>query len=145
MREAVLHTTPNEGWHVATKSGDVEDEVPTLLSVRELQFALCRQGDGFLAIDIIRSHEFAGFTDGFIEDEEVECPLHQARFQIRSGKAMSAPATEDLRTWLAHLTVPSRLKWWNNRMSVLGLPPQPVDANITETPAPLGITVGRWR
>ena len=98
MRGAVLDTTPNEGWHFTAKAGDIKDDVPTLVSVRELQFALCRLGDGFFAIDNIHSHEYACFTDGFIDDEEVECPLHQARFIIRTGKAMSGPATEDLRT-----------------------------------------------
>ncbi len=29
----------------------------------------------------------------------MECPLHQARFHIPTGKVMSAPATEDLRTY----------------------------------------------
>jgi len=38
-------------------------------------------------------------SDGFVEDGKVECPLHQGQFDIRSGKALRAPATEDLRTY----------------------------------------------
>jgi nitrite reductase/ring-hydroxylating ferredoxin subunit len=89
----------DECWHFAANAGDVKDDVPTLVTVGDLQIALCRLGDEFFAIDNICTHEFACLTDGFIEDDEVECPLHQARFQIRTGKAMSAPATEDLRTY----------------------------------------------
>lgn len=88
-----------DGWHFAAKAGDVEDDVPTLVVVGDLHIALCRLGDEFFGIDNICTHEFACFTDGFIEDDEVECPLHQARFHIPTGKVMSAPATENLRTY----------------------------------------------
>ena len=94
-----MDAAPTEGWHFAANAGDVEDDVPTLVVVGSLQIALCRLDDDFFAIDNICTHEHACFTDGFIDDDEVECPLHQARFQIRTGKAMSAPATEDLRTY----------------------------------------------
>ena len=87
------------GWHFAAKADEVEDDVPSLVVVGDRQIALCRLGDAFYAIDNICTHEYACFTDGFIEGEEVECPLHQARFHIPSGTAMGAPATEDLRTY----------------------------------------------
>lgn len=45
------------------------------------------------------THAEASLSEGFIEGELIECPLHQATFDIRTGKAMSAPATEDLRTY----------------------------------------------
>jgi len=42
-------------------------------------------------------------SDGFVEDGKIECPLHQGQFDIRSGKALCAPATEDLRTYAVKL------------------------------------------
>jgi 3-phenylpropionate/trans-cinnamate dioxygenase ferredoxin subunit len=38
-------------------------------------------------------------SEGYLEDGCIECPLHQARFDIRTGAAMCAPATEPLRTY----------------------------------------------
>jgi len=35
-------------------------------------------------------------TDGWLEDGCIECPLHAARFDIRTGKALCAPADVDL-------------------------------------------------
>ena len=84
------------------KIGKLEDVAPGTVKVYQLpgrEIAVCNAGGRLYAIDNICTHEFACLTDGFIEDDEVECPLHQARFQIRTGKAMSAPATEDLRTY----------------------------------------------
>ena len=33
------------------------------------------------------------------DGRRIECPLHQGRFDVRSGKALSAPVCVDLRTW----------------------------------------------
>ena len=40
-------------------------------------------------------------ADGFVEadDGSVECPLHQALFDIRTGQALCAPATENLKVY----------------------------------------------
>jgi nitrite reductase/ring-hydroxylating ferredoxin subunit len=35
-------------------------------------------------------------SDGWLEDGEIECPLHAAKFDVRTGKAMCAPAEKDL-------------------------------------------------
>ena len=55
-------------------------------------------GDVF-ATDNICSHGNARLCDGFLEDFEIECPLHQGRFDIRNGKAMCEPLTEDIRAY----------------------------------------------
>jgi len=49
--------------------------------------------------DNICTHGHARLCDGFLEGHEIECPLHQGRFDIRSGKAMCEPLTEDVRTF----------------------------------------------
>jgi len=51
------------------------------------------------ATDNICTHGHARLCDGFLEGHEIECPLHQGRFDIRSGKAMCAPLTEDVKTY----------------------------------------------
>jgi nitrite reductase/ring-hydroxylating ferredoxin subunit len=45
------------------------------------------------------THEEASLADGFIEDDCIECPLHQARFHIPTGEVRAAPATEALRVF----------------------------------------------
>ena len=38
-------------------------------------------------------------SEGYIIDCEIECPFHQGRFDIASGRATLAPATEPLKVW----------------------------------------------
>jgi len=42
-------------------------------------------------------------SEGYVLDDEVECPFHQGRFHIPTGQATCAPATEPLKTWKAEV------------------------------------------
>ncbi len=53
----------------------------------------------FFATGGICTHEHAFLSEGFIDGETVECPLHQGLFNIRTGKPLSPPVTEGLRTY----------------------------------------------
>ena len=52
---------------------------------------------GFYAIDDICSHGNARLSRGEVDGWEVECPLHAGVFDIRTGKALTAPLTRDVR------------------------------------------------
>lgn len=46
------------------------------------------------------SHGNAAMSEGYVEDDgTVECPLHAARFCLKTGAALCQPATEPLRTF----------------------------------------------
>jgi 3-phenylpropionate/trans-cinnamate dioxygenase ferredoxin subunit len=48
------------------------------------------------AIGDVCSHDNGPVGDGEIEDNEIICPRHGARFDIRTGKATSLPAIIDI-------------------------------------------------
>ncbi|MER5357577.1 bifunctional 3-phenylpropionate/cinnamic acid dioxygenase ferredoxin subunit [Streptomyces sp. NPDC002785] len=52
----------------------------------------------YYALDDTCSHGQASLADGWIEGGEVECPLHSARFCLRSGEPQCMPATLAART-----------------------------------------------
>lgn len=53
--------------------------------------------DGQLhAIDDRCTHGDASLADGWLEGCEIECPLHQGRFDVTNGKATGAPCVEDV-------------------------------------------------
>jgi naphthalene 1,2-dioxygenase system ferredoxin subunit len=56
------------------------------------------EGEVF-ATDNLCTHGAARLSDGFLEGREIECPLHQGRFDVCTGKAMCAPLTQDLRVY----------------------------------------------
>ncbi len=49
--------------------------------------------------DNVCTHAFALLTEGWLEGHLIECPLHNGQFDVRTGKGMGAPITEDLRTY----------------------------------------------
>jgi naphthalene 1,2-dioxygenase system ferredoxin subunit len=80
-----------------------EDEVPEDdvigVDTAERQLALYAVNGEVFATDNICTHGHARLCDGFLEDYEIECPLHQGRFDIRNGKAMCEPLTTDIKTY----------------------------------------------
>jgi 3-phenylpropionate/trans-cinnamate dioxygenase ferredoxin subunit len=60
--------------------------------------------DGELfATDDICSHEEASLSDGELIGHVVECPLHGARFDVRTGKPLSLPAVIPVGTFPVHV------------------------------------------
>jgi naphthalene 1,2-dioxygenase ferredoxin component len=56
--------------------------------------------DGALyATDNVCTHAYACLSDGWLDGNTIECPLHAARFDVRTGKVLDPPATEDLKSY----------------------------------------------
>jgi nitrite reductase/ring-hydroxylating ferredoxin subunit len=90
-------TMAEAGWvRVAAKSDVAEGQVLAVrLGDREVAVYHLPGGE-FRATDNICTHEYAQLSDGWLEDGCIECPLHAARFDVRTGKALCAPADVDL-------------------------------------------------
>ncbi len=86
-------------WHNLARLDEILDDEPKGVRIGDRLIALYKVGGKVYATDDVCTHEFAMLSDGFIEGDEIECPLHQARFNIATGKAMAAPATEDIATF----------------------------------------------
>ena len=86
-------------WHRVAKASEVGEDEPRAVRVGDDIVAIYNVGGAFYATDDVCTHEFASLSEGYVEGDVIECPLHAGRFHIPSGKAMSAPVTEDLRTY----------------------------------------------
>lgn len=64
-----------------------------------ISFALYNLNGSFFATEEICSHAHASLAEGFIIEDTIECPLHGACFSIRTGEALSAPATDPVQTY----------------------------------------------
>ena len=53
----------------------------------------------YYAIEDVCTHDGGQLTGGEIEGDEIVCPRHGARFCIRTGEALSAPAYEPTATF----------------------------------------------
>ena len=77
------------------KAGPVENFPPggTRVKVKGREVAVFRIGDDFYALGDRCSHAEASLAEGEVFDHEVECPLHGAGFDLRTGQHLSLPAT----------------------------------------------------
>lgn len=89
----------SEDWHFAGNVDDFEDEDIEQIKVGPLAIALYRAKGDFYATQDLCTHERAYLSDGILIDCVVECPFHQGRFDVRSGKALSAPVFVPLKTY----------------------------------------------
>ena len=88
-----------ENWinTLATDELPADDVMGIAVDGRDI--ALYTVGDAVYATDNICTHGHARLCDGFLEGHEIECPLHQGKFDVRSGQPMCAPASEALRSY----------------------------------------------
>jgi naphthalene 1,2-dioxygenase ferredoxin component len=75
-----------------------QDDVAAM-QVGGQEIAFYRVGEEVYATDNICTHGLARLCDGFLDGHEIECPLHQGKFDVRTGKAMCEPLTTDIRTF----------------------------------------------
>jgi naphthalene 1,2-dioxygenase system ferredoxin subunit len=61
--------------------------------------AIFKVEEGVYAIDNICTHGHARLCDGFVDGNMVECPFHQASFDVRDGSVTCGPATEPVKSW----------------------------------------------
>lgn len=58
--------------------------------------ALANTGQGFLATSDICSHEYVMLHEGWVEEDEIECPQHGSKFNMRTGGVLNPPATQPI-------------------------------------------------
>ena len=54
------------------------------------------EDDSWHAIENVCTHAYALLTEGWLDGDAIECPLHAGRFDVRTGKGLSAPIEEDV-------------------------------------------------
>ena len=88
-----------ENWIDAAAFADVPEGDVIGVQVGGKDIALYEVEGEVFATDNICSHGHAKLCDGYVEGHEVECPFHQGRFDVRTGAATCAPATEAVKSW----------------------------------------------
>jgi 3-phenylpropionate/trans-cinnamate dioxygenase ferredoxin subunit len=67
-----------------------------LVNVKGKEIALFNIGCTFFALENACTHEEGPLAEGGIEGNEVTCPWHGAKFDIRTGEALCPPAYGDV-------------------------------------------------
>ncbi len=90
-------------WRKVSTVGEVHETRPHIVDVDGTVLALYGVDGTILATAGHCPHEGECFASGYVEAGTVECSLHYAVFEIATGKMLSGPATEPLKTYAARL------------------------------------------
>lgn len=74
---------------------DLPDPGRQLVELEDRIVALFHVGGEFYCIDDVCTHDGGPLSEGKLADFAIACPRHGAKFDIRTGKALTMPATED--------------------------------------------------
>ena len=86
-------------WEIAAAVADVKADEPVACTLGRHEIAVYLVDGAYYATSNICTHASALLTDGFMEGCEIECPLHNARFDVRTGEVLTSPAEVDLETF----------------------------------------------
>jgi 3-phenylpropionate/trans-cinnamate dioxygenase ferredoxin subunit len=76
------------------KTADVPDPGKTVFEVDDHFIVLIHLDGEFYALDDACTHDGGPLGDGFLEGSQIICPRHGARFDVRTGQALSMPAVQ---------------------------------------------------
>ena len=89
----------DSNWIDALAASDLPADDVIGLAVAGRDIAFYTVGDTVFATDNTCTHGQARLCDGFLDGHEIECPLHQGKFDVRDGRPTCEPATEALRSY----------------------------------------------
>jgi 3-phenylpropionate/trans-cinnamate dioxygenase ferredoxin component len=86
-------------WHAACRVDAIAEEDVAPFEHGGKIYAIYHIASGFFATDGLCTHEDELLTDGLVQGGIIECPRHQGRFEIPTGKAKGAPVCVNLKTY----------------------------------------------
>ena len=86
-------------YEKAARITDLSPGEGKLVELKGKKIALFNIDGKFYAIDDVCKHAGASLSQGQVEGKVVRCPKHGAQFDIFNGKALTSPASEDVRCY----------------------------------------------
>jgi nitrite reductase/ring-hydroxylating ferredoxin subunit len=84
-------------WHRASALEEVWEGAPLAVQVAGKPIALYRFGEAVHAVgDICPHQKDVKLSEGYLDGDTIECPMHQSCFNVRTGKVLTPPACDDL-------------------------------------------------
>ena len=82
------------GWHEVPGAASLGDDEAMGVVLQERPVALVRSGGTLHALHNVCTHQFAYLSEGELEGDQIKCPLHGAKFDVKTGQAKSLPAVK---------------------------------------------------
>ena len=81
------------------RTEDVPEGQAKVYDVDGRQIALCNVDGVFYAIDDECTHDGGPLGEGELEGDQIECPRHGARFDVKTGRALTLPAVMPVKAY----------------------------------------------
>jgi 3-phenylpropionate/trans-cinnamate dioxygenase ferredoxin subunit len=81
------------------KTTEIAPETTHKVTVDGIAVLICNAGGEFYAIEDVCTHDGGELDQGTLDGCEIECPRHGARFDVRTGAALTLPAFEPVRSF----------------------------------------------
>lgn len=79
-------------WQRVGRFADFVEGEPFYYDLKQASVVIFRVEDQLYAVEDRCSHDDGPLGDGVLDGCVIACPRHGARFDLRTGKALSAPA-----------------------------------------------------
>ena len=80
----------------AAKAAELSENTAKLFEVEGKSIALLNAGGSYFALDNHCTHVGGPLCEGPIDADSIVCPWHGARFDFKTGQALSGPARGNL-------------------------------------------------
>lgn len=86
-------------WTDVGERSQVDADNPFAAAVGELKIGVYEVDGALHAIEDVCPHAYALLTQGFADGCEIECPLHNAVFDVTTGKHLRGEPCRDVKTF----------------------------------------------
>jgi 3-phenylpropionate/trans-cinnamate dioxygenase ferredoxin subunit len=86
-------------WVNVSKLSDLPEGSVRIVQIHGQRIALCRLAGSCYAIADLCTHDNGPLGEGMLVGEEIECPRHGARFNVKTGEPVTLPAVLPVQTF----------------------------------------------
>ena len=90
-------------WVTVARVAEFGSGERRVVELDDTQVVVFNLGGQYYAIEDVCTHDGGRLTGGTVEGDQIVCPRHSARFCIRTGAALSAPAYEPTSTFAVRM------------------------------------------
>ena len=86
------------------QANEIEPNYGKLVEVQGKKFALFNVDGKFYAIDNTCTHRGGPLSEGDLRGDEVTCPWHGSRFNVKTGSVLTPPARQGVKSFPVRVT-----------------------------------------
>ena len=87
--------------HRVARVGDIPPGELKRVEIGAVALCLAHVKDGrFCAVADVCTHEDVELSDGYLDGDEIECPMHGSRFHVETGAVRGLPANRPVQAYI---------------------------------------------